>query len=327
MRAVQYDAYGGGAAALKHVEIPIPSPKQDELLLKLEAASLNPVDWKIQSGFLKPFQPRKFPFIPATNVAGEVVEVGPGVNSFKQGDKVVTILEFGSGGGLAEYAVARANITVKLPPEVSTTVAAGLPVAGLIALQALTHAAAIKFDGTGSPANILITAASGGAGHHAVQLAKLAGNLHVTATCGSRNIDFVRSLGADEVLDYKTPEGAALKSPSGRKYDAVVHCATGIAWSVFEPNLSENGVVVNITPSPGTMVSSLLKRLSFSKKRLVPLMLAEKREELEFLIGLVRDGKLKTAMDSTFLLSEAEKAWERMMEGHATGKIMIDILG
>ncbi|KAK1294905.1 hypothetical protein QJS10_CPA16g00643 [Acorus calamus] len=212
-----------------------------------------------------------------------------------------------SGGGLAEYAVARANITVKLPPEPLR--------GGLIALQALTRATAIKFDGIGSPANILITAASGGTGYHAIQLAKLAGNLYVTATCGSRNIDFVKSLGVDEVLDYKTPDDAALKSPSGRKYDAVVHCATGIAWSVFEPNLSENGVVVNITPSPGTMVSSLLKRLSFLKKRLVPLMLAEKREELEFLIGLVRDGKLKTAVDSTFPLSEAGKAWERMMEG------------
>ncbi|KAF9622526.1 hypothetical protein IFM89_031930 [Coptis chinensis] len=151
----------------------------------------------------------------------------------------------GSGGGLAEFAVAQGSLAVKRPPEVSAAEGAGLPVAGLTALQALTKSAGIKLDGSGKTANILITAASGGVGHYAVQLAKL-GNTHVTATCGARNIDLVKSLGADEILDYKTPDGVALKSPSGRKYDAVIHCATGIPWSTFEPNLSERGKGENL---------------------------------------------------------------------------------
>ena len=93
MRAVQYSGYGGGAAALKYVDIPVPSPKKDEVLIRIEAASINPADWNIQKGLLRPFVP-KFPFIPVTDVAGEVVEVGPAVQELKVGDKVVSKLVF-----------------------------------------------------------------------------------------------------------------------------------------------------------------------------------------------------------------------------------------
>ncbi|KAG0487631.1 hypothetical protein HPP92_009726 [Vanilla planifolia] len=94
MRAVRYGGYGGGAAALKHVEVPVPSTKKDKILLKLEAASINPVDCKIQKGNLWPFMPLKFPFIPVCDVAGEVIEVGSAVKNFKPGDKVVSMLLF-----------------------------------------------------------------------------------------------------------------------------------------------------------------------------------------------------------------------------------------
>ncbi|VAI19352.1 unnamed protein product [Triticum turgidum subsp. durum] len=116
MRAVQYDKYGGGAEGLKHVEVPVPSPKKGEVLLKMEAASINPIDWKIQKGMLRPFLPGKFPFTPVGDLAGEVVELGSGVTNFKPGDKVISI-SFPSGGGLAEYAVAPASLTVARPPE------------------------------------------------------------------------------------------------------------------------------------------------------------------------------------------------------------------
>ncbi|XP_058093387.1 chloroplast envelope quinone oxidoreductase homolog [Magnolia sinica] len=323
MQAVQYDGYGGGAAGLKHVELPVPSPKKEEVLIKLEAASINPVDWKIQKGMLRPFLPRKFPFVPVTDVAGEVVEVGQGVNNIKVGDKVVAMLNTLNGGGLAEYTVAPAKLTVKRPPEVSAAEAAGLPIAGLTALQALTNASGIKLDISGKQSNILITAASGGVGHYAVQLAKL-GNTHVTATCGARNIEFVKSLGADEVLDYRTPEGSALKSPSGRKYDSVIQCTTGIPWSTFEPNLDENGKVVDITPGLGALKTFALKKLTFSKKTLVPLLLIPKGENLEYLVGLVKEGKLKTVINSRHPLSQAEDAWAKSIEGHATGKIIVE---
>ncbi|TYI73081.1 hypothetical protein E1A91_D07G105900v1 [Gossypium mustelinum] len=323
MHALQYDSYGGGAAALKHVEVPIPSPNKDEMLLKLDAISLNPVDWKIQEGVLRPFLPRKFPCIPASDVAGEVVKVGPGVTNFKAGDKVVATLHHFTGGGLSEYAVAKENLTVARSPEVSAAEGAGLPVAGLTAHQALTQAAGVKLDGSGQQVNLLITAASGGVGHYAVQLAKL-GNTHVTATCGARNLDFVKSLGADEVLDYKTPDGAALKSPSGRKYDAVIHCAAGIPWSTFEPNLSSNGKVIDITPGPSAFLTFAMKKLTFSKKKLEPLFVSLKKENLNYLVNLVKDGKLKTVIDSKYPLSKAEEAWAKSIDGHATGKIIVE---
>jgi NADPH:quinone reductase-like Zn-dependent oxidoreductase len=324
MHVVQYHGYGGGPAGLKHVEVPVPTPKKDELLLKLEATSLNPVDWKIQKGILRPILPRKFPHIPVTDVAGEVVEVGPGVKSFKAGDKVVAVLSHADGGGLAEFAVAKERLTAARPAEVSAAEGAGLPIAGLTAHQALTQSAGIKLDGSGQQkTNILITAASGGVGHYAVQLAKL-GNTHVTATCGARNIDFVKSLGADEVLDYKTPDGAALKSPSGQKYDFVIHCATGIPWSTFEPNLSANGKVLDLTPGLGAMMTFALKKLTFSKKQLLPVLLSAKGENLDYLAKLVKEGKLKTVIDSKHPLSKAEDAWAKSIGGHATGKIIVE---
>ncbi|TYH62249.1 hypothetical protein ES332_D07G107200v1 [Gossypium tomentosum] len=305
-----------------HVEVPIPPPNKGEILLKLEATSLNPIDWKIQKGILRPLLPRKFPHIPASDVAGEVVQVGPGVTNYKVGDKVVSLLDHLT-GGLAEYAVATENLTVARPPEISVAEAAGLPMAGLTAHRAVTHGAGVKLDGSGQQLNLLITAASGGVGHYAVQLAKL-GNTHVTATCGARNLDFVKSLGADEVLDYKTPDGAALKSPSGRKYDVVIHCASGIPWSTFEPNLSSNGKVIDITPGLSAFLTCAIKKLTFSKKKLVPLFMSPKKENLDYLVNLLKDGKLKTVIDSKYPLSKAEEAWAKSIDGHATGKIIVE---
>ncbi|XP_015892387.3 chloroplast envelope quinone oxidoreductase homolog [Ziziphus jujuba] len=323
MHAVQYSGYGGGPSGLKHVEVPIPNLNNDDILLKVEAASLNPFDWKVQKGMLRPLLPRKFPQIPGNDVAGEIVKVGEAIKNFKPGDKVVAMINPAIGGALAEFAVAGEKVTVARPPEVSAADGAGLPVAGLTAHQALTQSAGIKLDGTGKQANVLVTAASGGVGHYAVQLAKL-GNVHVTATCGARNIQLVKSLGADEVLDYKTPDGAALNSPSGRKYDAVIHCATGIPWSTFEPNLSENGKVIDITPSPSSLITYAFKKLTFSKKLMVPVILNPKGENLDFLVKLVKEGKLKTIIDSKYPLSKAEDAWAKSIDGHATGKIIVE---
>ena len=224
---------------------------------------------------------------------------------------------------MAEFAVASESLTASRPPEVSAAEAAALPIAGLTARDALTKIAGVKLDGTGEPKNVLVTAASGGVGHYAVQLAKL-GNNHVTATCGARNIEFVKGLGADEVLDYRTPEGAALKSPSGRKYDAVINCTTGIPWSTFDANLTEKAVVVDLTPNPSSFVTAALKKVTFSKKRLVPFFVDVKREGLDYLLQLLKDGKLKTVIDSRFPLSKAEDAWAKSIDGHATGKIIVE---
>lgn len=220
--------------------------------------------------------------------------------------------------------MAKETLTVSRPAEVSAAEGAGLPIAGFTAHMALTHFAGLKLDGTGPQKKILVTAASGGVGQYAVQLAKLA-NAHVTATCGARNIDLVKNLGADEVLDYKTPEGESLMSPSGRKYDAVVHCATAIGWSVFEPNLSENGIVVDLTPGPSAMWTYAVKKFTWSKKKLFPFILIPKDDQcLKCLVALMKEGKLKTIIDSKYPLSKAEEAWSKGISGHATGKIIVE---
>jgi len=219
--------------------------------------------------------------------------------------------------------VAPASLTVARPPEVSAAEGASLPTAASTALQQLKAAGVSSFDGgsgadNGGPKNVLVTAASGGVGHYAVQLAKLAG-LHVMATCGARNLGFVGGLGADEVLDYKTPEGATLRSPSGTKYDAVAHCATGTPWSVFAPVLADRATVVDVTPGIAAAAKSFLQKVTFAKKRLVPLVLIPKKEEMEWLVDMTRQGKLKTVVDSRYPLSRAQEAWAKSIEGHATG--------
>ncbi|RLM65388.1 hypothetical protein C2845_PM16G05320 [Panicum miliaceum] len=249
-----------------------------------------------------------------TDVAGVVAEVGSGVKRFK------------AGGGLAEYAVASVKLAVRRPPGVSAADGAGLPIAAGTALQSLRSIGA-RFDGAGSkPLNVLVTAASGGVGHYAVQLAKLAG-LHVTATCGARNAELVRGLGADEVLDYGTPEGAGMRSPSGRLYDGVVHCTVGVGWPAFEPLLSAAGKVVDITASFSAVLTAARHRVTFARKRPVPLLLWPNRGDMEFLVGLVKDGKLKTVVDSRSPLRDVSEAWEKSIGGHATGKIVVRMEG
>ncbi|MCO5556674.1 hypothetical protein L7F22_010225 [Adiantum nelumboides] len=310
-----------GFKALQHVEIPVPTPKKGEVLVKLEAASVNPVDWKIQSGILRPFLPPKFPYIPGTDIAGEVVSLGQGVSGFSAGDKVISWLDLRNGGSFAEYAVASLKSTVKRPPEVSAVDGSCLPVAGLTALQSIRDTAGVKLDGS-SNANLLVTAASGGVGLYAVQIAKL-GGAHVTATCGARNIELVKSLGADEVLDYKTPEGDAMKSPSGRLYDAVIHCTSGIPFSKFSPNLKPVAKVIDLTPNFGSLATTVIKKLTLCKQQMVPFLMSANTKDLDFLADLAKEGKLKTVVDSQHPFSKAEGAWARSKEGHATGKVVV----
>ncbi|RCV12365.1 hypothetical protein SETIT_2G263500v2 [Setaria italica] len=330
MRAVQYDRYGGGAQGLKHAEVPIPSPNKGEVLIRMEATSINQVDWKFQKGVARPVMPRKFPFISGFDLAGEVVEVGAGVSDFKPGDKVIAI-NFPNGGGLAEYAVASASLTVPRPPEVSAAQGACLPIAAVTALRSLQRAG-VSLDPDGTAAgrkNVLVTAASGGVGHFAVQLARLGGH-RVTATCGARNLGLVvDQLGADEALDYGTPEGAGLRSPSGRKYDAVVHCAAaaGVPWSAFRRVLADAGTVVDITPGFAAGATAILQMVTFSKKRLVPLLVTPRKDEMELLVGMVKEGRLTAVIDSRYPLSRAQEGWARSMSGHATGKVVVEMGG
>lgn len=287
------------------------------------------------------------------DVAGEIVEIGSAVREFRVGDyvlsktffmvilgsfiispnfviKVTTLsiaqfIRYNSlwqkAGGLAEYVVVLEGETVPLPAGIPAADAAGLPLAGLTAFQAL-KTIGTKFDGTGTGSNILITAASGGIGTYAVQLAKL-GNHHVTATCGTRNLELVRSLGADEVLDYTTPEGAAFKNSSGSKYDYIINITYDGKWSAFKPTLSSHGRVVDVASCCENYVASVTT--FFARKKIATMVATMRKEELRFMVELMKDGKLKTVIDSRHPLEKAADAWEKSMSGHATGKIIVEM--
>lgn len=231
-----------------------------------------------------------------------------------------------SRGGLAEYVAVSASNAALRPPEVSAVEGACIPIAAATALVALRKAGVGLDAGDGPAKNLLVTVASGGVGSFAVQLASLAGHHHVTATCGARNLDLVRGLGADEALDYGTPEGAALRGASGRKHDAVVHCAEGFPWSAFKPALVDaGGVVVDLTPRIASVAVAVVQWLCFSRKRLLPLIVSTKKEDMETLLGLVVQGKIRAVVDSRYPLSRAHEGWAKSMSGHATGKIIVEM--
>lgn len=157
------------------------------------------------------------------------------------------------------------------------------------------------------------------------QLAKHAG-AHVTATASTRNVDFVKSLGADEVLDYRKvsdPENP-FQSASKEPYDVILHCTSKEEpWSQWKKVLAPHGKVVSFTPGVGYLARAALQTVTFSSQRLIPLLLVANSKDLQMLVDLVAEKKLKTVVDSKIPLSEAKKAWERSIDGHSVGKIIV----
>lgn len=156
----------------------------------------------------------------------------------------------------------------------------------------------------------------------AMQIAKV-GGAHVTVTCGARNFEFLRSLGADEVIDYKTPEGAALKSPSGKKYDVIINCAPHQPFKLYKAQLAPTGFVIDMNPSPKGLFTSAVHVASFSKQKYYPFMHIPNSMDMYFLFNLIQTKKLTTVIDSTYPLAKSQEAWAKCMEGHAVGKIVI----
>lgn len=155
-----------------------------------------------------------------------------------------------------------------------------------------------------------------------VQLWKLAG-AHVTVTCGARNLELLKSLGADEVLDYKTPEGAAYASPSGRKYHLVLNCTHFVPVAKFVPQLQRKAKVIDMTPTFTSIGASLVNKLSLNKVAFENFYMGDNLEDLETVAKLMGEGKLKVVIDSTFPLEKSGDAWNRSIGRHSTGKIIV----
>ncbi|HUA66733.1 MAG TPA: NADP-dependent oxidoreductase, partial [Alphaproteobacteria bacterium] len=193
MKAVRIHQYGG-PEVLAHVEMKRPTPGPNEVLINVQAASVNPVDWKLRAGYMKDVFPLTFPATLGWDVSGTVEEAGADVTRFKRGDEVYALLE---GGAYAEYAAARETVVARKPRTVDHIQAATVPVAGLTAWQALFEVAQLT-----AGQKVLIHAAAGGVGNFAVQLAKAKG-AYVIGTASGKNQDFLRELGVDEAIDYE----------------------------------------------------------------------------------------------------------------------------
>lgn len=314
MRAITFRAYGG-PEQLVLVDLPRPAPGPGQLLVRVLASSVNPVDWKRASGVYRLILPVKFPCVPGYDLAGEVVELGAGVRDFTVGARVHARIGESHGGASAEYAVVGVDVTTPIPAGMDVGEAAGLPLAGMTALQGLRDRAGMPADAAG--VRVLIVGASGGVGHLAVQIARAAGAT-VVGVCSGRNAALVAALGAHEVLDYTATDPYRGQAP----FAIVLDCVAGEpgAWL---PLLGPGGRYVSCVPNGATLLRSAFNM--FTDKQVRAVMMKSRAADLAHLDRLVDAGKLRVVIDRRFKLEALAQAWERSISGRATGKIVIDV--
>ena len=207
MKAMQYQQYGG-PDQLRLADVPRPQPGARQLLVRVAASSVNPIDWKLHNGSLRWLTPVRFPSIPGYDLAGEVVEAGAEVRRFRPGDSVFAMADVRPGRASAEYAVVGEAAAAYMPANLSAADAAAVPLAGLTALQCLRDLGHIR-----AGQRVLVIGASGGVGHFAVQLANTWGT-EVTGVCGPRHVELVRGLGADRWSTTRASRTISRPAPS-----------------------------------------------------------------------------------------------------------------
>src|SRR5450755_814234 len=319
MKAVVYHNYGS-PDALKFEEIEKPLAGDNEVLIKVRAASVNPLDWhfmrgtpylvRMMTGLRKPKVKRL-----GVDVAGEVEAVGREVNQFKPGDAV-----FGTcRGAFAEYACAPETACVMKPDNVTFEQAASVPIAAFTALQSLRDKGQI-----GPGQNVLINGASGGVGTFAVQIAKSFG-AEVTGVCSTRNVDMVRSIGADQVIDYTQEDF----TKNGQRYDFIFAVNGYHAIFDYKRALSPKGVYVMIGGSMAAMSQAMFLGPVISmtgKQKLGSMGVAKpNQKDLIFLKELLEAGKVVPVIDRRYPLHETAEAIRYLEAGHAQGKVIITV--
>lgn len=321
MKAIVYHNNGSGDV-LKVEEIEKPLPQDDEVLIKVRAASVNPLDYHL----LKHALLRRVMTTvskgkiarPGRDVAGQVEAVGRNVTQFKPGDEV-----FGPcNGAFAEYACARESAFVRKPPNVSFEQAASVPVAGLTALQGLRDTAQIQ------PAQrILINGAAGGVGTFAVQIAKTFG-AEVTGVCSTRNVQMVQSIGADTVIDYTREDFTS----NGQHYDVIFDLVANHSFAEHWRVLTPKGVyiragMIGLGGSLIRLVSHWIPELvmsPFVSQKFTSFMAKLNQKDLESIGALIAERKVTPVIDRRYSLSEVPDAVRYLERGHARGKVIID---
>jgi len=322
MKAILFTKYGS-PDVLQLKEVEKPTPKDNEVLIKVHAASANPLDWhrmrgepflaRMGEGFLKPKNPKL-----GADIAGRVEAVGSNVTEFQPGDEV-----FGSvgAGGFAEYVCAREKYFVLKPGNLSFEEAAAAPVVGFTALQGLRDTGQIQ-----AGQKVLINGASGGVGTFAVQLAKSYG-AEVTGVCSTRNLDMVRSIGADHVIDYTREDF----TKNGRHYDLIYDAVGNRSVSDYKRALSPHGICViagftSLSRLFEHMVLGPLVSKTGSKQIGLQGIATTPKKDLLVIKELLEAGKVVPVIDKSYPLSETAEAIRYLEKGHARGKVVITVI-
>jgi NADPH:quinone reductase-like Zn-dependent oxidoreductase len=326
MKAIVYSEFGPPANVLKLAEIDKPAAKASDVLVKVRAAATNPLDWHFirgEPGVMR-LMGRPSNRIPGADFAGEIESVGPSVTEFRAGDEV-----FGTANGtFSEYVCARAENIARKPSALTHEQAAAIPVAGCTALIAL------RDKGNLRPAQtVLINGASGGIGTFAVQIAKALG-ANVTGVCSTRNLELVRSLGADHVIDYSAEDFAS----GARHYDVVLHVAGNRSLEDHRRALAPDGTLVLVgggigRDTGGNQTLSTLRTLALVTARsLFARLLSQRirmfvakarRSDLELIAQLCEAGKVRPVIGHSYPLAQAAEAVRCVEDGHARGKVVV----
>jgi len=326
MKAAVYRQFGEPEQVLKVEQYETPKLSQGQLMVKVDAASINPIDWKTMkgTGFT-----RTLPMIPGEDLAGIVVSLAPDCQRFQIGDKVMGKVAKVGGGAMAEYCAIDENCSVLKPENITFAEAASLPLAGLTALQTL------KKGKVASGQKVLIVGGSGGVGCYAIQIAKAYG-CQVWTTCGTDNIDWVKSLGADFVLDYtKVDWGEELK---GQNFDIIIDTVGG-NWERAQKVAKPGGRFVtvvgdepheehwNLIQLAWTMAKATVRKIMSSTggPHYYFIITKDKLEDLQTLANMAAKGQLKPQVDKVFPLEQVVEAFRYSVQGHAKGKVVVMI--
>ncbi len=311
MKAVVYNKKGS-PEKLIYCDVDKPVPNDNEVLIKILAVSVNAADYRsMKMGLI----PKRRIF--GADISGRVESVGKNIRQFKNGDEVMGDLAKFGFGGFAEYVTAPEKALIIKPEKISFEEGAALPMAALTALQALRDKGNIQ-----KGQKVLIVGSAGGVGTFAVQLAKYF-DTEVTGVCGSNNTIQTSSLGADYVSDYTKEDFTNSKM----RYNLIVAINGNYPIFAYKKTLTSNGIYVMVGGSLSQIFKSLLFGwlLSFGSKKMRTLSANANKKDLEFLTKLVEDGKIKPVIDRRYTLDKTADAMNYLSEGHARGKVIINI--
>ena len=304
----------GGPEVFRYEDISQPEIREDEVLVEVHAASVNPVDWKQRKGNHKFFLRARFPIVPGYDISGRVEKCGSKVTKFKDGDQVFCRLTKRFGGAFAEYASARES-TLSLKPENMDHIhAAGIPMAGQTALQALRDKARIQ-----PGQKILIIGAAGGVGHYALQLSKHF-NAETTAVCSSVHEQLLALLRPDHHIDYRKDDYL-----EGNKIYDIIFDAAGVkTFLSCQKILAPGGIYITVLPRPKLLVHKIIALFTRGKK-VRSLLQKSQSSDLEVLKKLVEEEKLISVIDSIHPLDKVSEAHRRAESYSTEGKIIVKV--